>query len=128
MVTWVVSNVLIGSFLPRWQGRVTFLLEWGKTLGKSPKKLNRQGTCQRGCCRYHVTQQGEKRCVTNQVTTSADRDKLKREPDQLAQFSMSEPSYTTGFFVSFLDHSERQKNSRVFARFSTTEENKKNRS
>ena len=30
MNTWVVSNVLIGSFLPRWQGRVTFCWNGGK--------------------------------------------------------------------------------------------------
>ena len=131
---WLDDNKHVGGFLcfdwiisATLAGRVTFLLEWGKT------RESRQGTCQRGCYRYLKTSRHKEKSVVwrarlfPQETTSAyqEKEKVRSVTNSVCQYHHI---YTKDWLFCFISSFRKKKFTR-FARFSPSKEkNKKNRS
>lgn len=121
MGLWLDDNKHVGGFLcfdwvisATLAGRVTFLLEWGKTTE------SRQGTCQRGCYRYLKTSRHKEKSVVwraklfPQETTSAyqEKEKARSVTNSVCQYHHI---YTNikGLTFLFYFFIQKKKNSRV---------------
>lgn len=136
MGLWLDDNKHVGGFLcfdwvisATLAGRVTFLLEWGKTTE------SRRGTCQRGCYRYLKTSRHKEKSVVwraklfPQETTSAyqEKEKARSVTNSVCQYHHI---YTNIKGLTFLFYFFIQKKKFTrFARFSPIKgKNTKNRS